>query len=190
MEKQPNRFDVISTPLEGLKILRRKPLGDLRGYFERVFCSNDLGDFLNGKAIVQINHTLTARRGILRGMHYQRPPFAEIKLISCVRGRVFDVAVDVRKNSPTFLHSFSQELTPDNHKSMLIPEGFAHGFQSLEDDCELLYLHTAPFEASAEAALNPLDSLLNISWPIAVTDMSDRDRNHAVIRQDFRGVEV
>jgi len=145
---------------------------------------------MSGERIAQINRTLTAHRGTVRGMHYQTPPHAEAKLVSCLRGTVFDVAVDVRRGSPTFLHWHAQRLSADNHHSLLIPPGFAHGFQTLEDNCELLYLHTAAYAAQAEAALNARDPRLDISWPAPINVQSPRDAAHPLLAGDFQGVEL
>ena len=111
-------------------------------------------------------------------MHCQMPPRAEMKMISCVKGRVWDVAVDLRSESKTFLQWFAQELSPDNLETMVIPEGCAHGFQSLEPGCELLYLHTAHYDSGSEKGFLPTDPQLNIRWPLPITMLSDRDRNH------------
>ncbi|OZA25394.1 MAG: dTDP-4-dehydrorhamnose 3,5-epimerase [Hydrogenophilales bacterium 17-61-9] len=181
------RFDILDTPLAGLRILQRKPIGDSRGYLERLFCSEELQALAPGRHIAQINHTLTATRGTVRGMHFQRPPHAEIKFVSCLRGEVFDVAVDLRDNSPTFLHWHAELLSADNHKTLVIPEGFAHGFQTLTDDCEMLYFHTAAYHASAEDGLNALDPGLAIKWPLAVDILSDRDRSHPMIANEYGG---
>ena len=175
-----NRFDILSTPLEGLKVLRRKPVGDSRGFLERMFCAQEFAQILGGKTIAQINRTLT-------GMHFQNAPHAEMKFVTCLRGEVFDVAVDVRKNSPTFLHWHGELLTQDNHTSLLIPEGFAHGFQTLSDNCEMLYFHTAAYHADSEGAVNAQDPRLAIKWPMAITEQSERDKSHALITTDFKG---
>src|SRR5437867_11965562 len=135
-----SRFDVRRTPIEGLHVVRREPIGDRRGFLERLFCAEDLKSLVGERHIQQINLTHTSRRGTTRGMHFQRPPFAEMKFVSCVRGRIFDVAVDLRRNSPTFLRWYGEVLSSDSHTALVIPEGFAHGFQTLTDDCELLYL--------------------------------------------------
>ena len=180
------RFDILDTPLAGLRILRRKLIGDSRGYLERLFCSEELQALAPGRHIVQINHTLTASRGTVRGMHFQRPPHAEIKFVSCLRGEVFDVAVDLRNNSPTFLRWHAEVLSADNHTTLVIPEGFAHGFQTLTDDCEMLYFHTAAYHASAEDGLNALDPGLAIEWPLDVDVLSDRDRSHPMIAKNTR----
>jgi len=185
-----NRFDVVHTPLEGLKLILRNPIGDSRGYLERLFCADELGSLMAGRRIMQVNHTLTARRGAVRGMHFQYPPHAECKLVTCLRGEVFDVAVDVRQGSPTFLQWHAQVLGAGSHKTLLIAEGFAHGFQTLTADCEMVYLHTAAFQAGAEGGLNPQDSRLAIDWPQPITELSPRDAAHPMVDKDFRGLAV
>jgi dTDP-4-dehydrorhamnose 3,5-epimerase len=183
-----NRFDIQMTPLSDLKVVVRKPLGDSRGYLERMFCLDELHDVFDERRIVQINHTLTQAKGTVRGMHFQYAPHAEMKFVSCLRGAVFDVAVDLRKDSPTFLHWHAELLSADNHKTFAIPEGFAHGFQTLTDDCEMLYLHTAAYAPGAEAGLNPQDAKLAIAWPLPIGEMSPRDAAHAPIAANFKGV--
>lgn len=183
-----NRLDIHMTPLPGLKIVVRKPLGDSRGYLERMFCLDELHDVLGERRVVQINHTLTQAKGTVRGMHFQYAPHAEMKFVSCLRGAVFDVAVDLRKDSPTFLRWHAELLSADNHKTFAIPEGFAHGFQTLTDDCEMLYLHTAAYAPGAEAGLNPQDTRLAIAWPLPIGEMSPRDALRAPIATDFEGV--
>jgi dTDP-4-dehydrorhamnose 3,5-epimerase len=183
-----DRFNILDTPLVGLHVLQRKPVGDERGYLERLFCTEELQPIMCGKSIVQINHTLTANQGTVRGMHFQYPPYAETKLISCLRGEVFDVAVDMRRNSATFLHWHAEKLSADNHKTLVIPEGFAHGFQTLTDNCEMLYLHTAAYQPTSEGGLHPLDPLLAIRWPLAVSGLSSRDTAHPFLDDDFSGV--
>lgn len=185
-----NRFDILDTPLEGLKLIRRRPIGDSRGYLERLFCADELNSLMAGKEIVQVNHTLTAKRGAVRGLHFQYPPHAEIKLVSCLRGEVFDVAVDVRRGSPTFLQWHGQLLGAGNHKTLLIAEGFAHGFQTLTDDCEMLYFHTAAYQSGAEGGLNAQDWRLAIDWPQAITELSPRDAAHPMVDEDFSGLAV
>ena len=185
-----DRFDIIETPLQGLKIIQRKPLGDSRGYLERLFCQTDFADFLKGQTIAQINHTFTVKIGTLRGLHFQLPPYAETKFVQCLKGEVYDVAVDVRFDSPTFLSYHAEILSAANHKTFLIPVGFAHGFQTMTEDCEMLYFHTSPYYSNAEAALNALDSKLAIQWPLPVTEQSLRDKQHPMITADFHGVLV
>jgi len=184
------RFDLLDTPLAGLRVLRRKPLGDTRGYLERLYCAEELQPLVPDKTISQINHTLTANQGTVRGMHFQRPPSAEIKFVSCLRGEVFDVAVDLRDNSPTFLHWHAEVLSADNHKTLVIPEGFAHGFQTLSDDCEMLYFHTAAYDRDAEGGLNAGDPRLAIQWPLPVVGLSPRDTDHPLLNDDFAGIKL
>jgi len=185
-----DRFDIIATSLQGLQLMQRKPLGDSRGYLERMFCQSDLAELLNGKTIVQINHTLTEKTGTIRGMHFQHPPYAETKFVMCLKGEVYDIAVDVRADSPTFLQWHGEILSAANHKTFLIPAGFAHGFQTLTDGCEMLYFHTAAYQSNAEAALNALDPKLAIAWPVQVTEQSTRDKQHPMINPDFHGVAL
>lgn len=183
-----SRFDTLDTPLSGLRLLQRKPIGDSRGYLERLFCSEELQSLAPGKHFAQINHTLTVNRGTVRGMHFQHPPHAEVKFVSCLRGEVFDVAVDLRHNSPTFLHWHAELLSADNHRTLVIPEGFAHGFQTLTDDCEMLYFHTAAHQSGAEGGLNPQDPRLAIQWPLPVAGLSPRDAAHPLLGDDFTGM--
>jgi dTDP-4-dehydrorhamnose 3,5-epimerase len=183
-----SRFEIIETPLEGPKLIVRKRIGDQRGYLERLFCVEELQPLIPGKGIVQINRTLTAKTGTVRGLHFQYPPHAETKIVSCLRGEVFDVAVDLRLGSQTFLHWHGEILSGGNHKSLLIPEGFAHGFQSLTADCEMLYFHTAAYQPAAEGGLNAQDRRLNILWPATVTELSSRDAAHPAVTEDFLGV--
>lgn len=178
------------TPLEGLYIASSERFVDARGAFARLFCEDALAPALGGRHIVQINHSLTRAPGAVRGLHYQHPPHAEMKLVRCLAGRVFDVAVDLRAGSPTFLKWHALELSPQNHQMFIIPEGFAHGFQALEADSALLYLHTAAYAPGAEGGLHPLDPRLKIAWPRPVEGLSDRDAHHPALAEDFTGVKV
>jgi len=185
-----SRFEIINTPLAGLKLIHRLPLRDSRGYLERLFCSQELETLLGEKSIKQINHTLTVKAGTVRGLHFQNSPDAEIKMVSCIRGEVFDVAVDLRNGSPGFLKYHAEILSETNHKTLFIPEGFAHGFQTLTENCELIYFHTAPHVAKSEGALNVLDPLIGIKWPILISDLSDRDKNHSMLTNNFKGLNL
>jgi len=185
-----SRLIVTDLPLAGLKLVERMNLGDSRGFLSRLFCAEELASAGWQKPIAQINHTLTAKRGAVRGMHFQRPPYAEMKLVSCLRGRVWDVAVDLREGSDTLLHWHAEELSADNQRALLIPEGFAHGFQALTDDVELLYCHSAAHQSESEGGLNPQDLKLAIEWPLEIAELSDRDAHHPMIDQDFAGFVV
>lgn len=185
-----SRFVIRQTPIAGLQVIQRQPLGDQRGYFERMFCSEQLQSIIGARQVVQINRTRTAKTGTVRGMHFQHPPHAEMKLVSCLRGKVFDVAVDLREGSPTFLKWHAEILAEDNHKTFAIPEGFAHGFQTLSDDCELIYFHTAAYQPKAEAGLNAVDQRFSIKWPLPILDRSERDEEHPALAGDFLGIKA
>lgn len=184
------RFDFVATPLAGLTLVQRKPTEDARGLFGRLFCAEEFRAAGLQKPIAQINHTLTRNKGAVRGMHFQYPPHAEIKIVNCLRGEIFDVAVDLRKGSPTFLRWHVEILSEKNRRSLLIPEGFAHGFQTLTNDCELIYFHTASFRSEAEGALNAADPRLAITWPLPIAELSGRDKAHGFIGPDFQGVSL
>ncbi|WP_209787566.1 dTDP-4-dehydrorhamnose 3,5-epimerase family protein [Ensifer adhaerens] len=183
-----SRFTVIDLPLAGLKLVERQNLGDSRGFFSRMFCADELGAAGWLKPVAQINLTMTAKKGAVRGMHFQHPPHAEMKLVSCVRGAVLDVAVDLRAGSATFLKWHAQELSAENRRALLIPEGFAHGFQALTSDCELIYLHSKPYIAGSEGALHAKDPALDIAWPLEITEMSERDQKHPYLTDQFAGL--
>ena len=182
------RFHLIATPLHGLTLIQRKPISDHRGSLERLFCAEELEPLISGKRIAQINHTVTRRRGAVRGLHFQKPPYAEAKFVSCVRGEVFDVAVDLRQGSPTFLHWQAEVLSADNHLTFVIPEGFAHGFQTMRDDCEMLYVHTAPYRPTHEGGLNAKDPRLAVAWPQDIAEWSERDASFPFLTPDFAGL--
>lgn len=184
------RIKITDTPLVGLRLLERLPLGDERGFLERMFCDTELSSLLGERRIRQVNRTLTQKRGVVRGMHFQHPPYAECKLISCLHGEIFDVAVDLRKGSSSFLHCHAQVLSGGNRLSLLIPEGFAHGFQTLTENCEILYFHTAPYNAEAEAGLNACDPMLKIEWPLPITERSGRDEKHPLLSTGFEGIAL
>ena len=181
---------IIDLPLPGLKRMELKRLADDRGYLARLFCAEALASAAWIKPIAQINYTYTAKRGVVRGMHFQRPPHAEMKLIHCTQGELWDVVVDLRVGSPTFLRWHAERLSADNACALLIPEGFAHGFQALTDDVELLYFHTEAYNAQAEDGLNPTDPRLGIRWPLAIAKISARDAGHALLAPDFEGVRI
>ena len=183
-----SRFTISETELAGLKVIERQRLSDARGFLARIFCAEEFDAIGWQHPIAQINHTSTADQGTIRGMHFQHPPHCEMKLVSCLRGEVWDVAVDIRAGSPTFLHWFGAHLSADNCRALLIPEGFAHGFQTLTDTVELLYCHSAAYAAGAEGGLNPRDPQLAIDWPLPVTEISARDLSHPLIHNDFQGV--
>jgi dTDP-4-dehydrorhamnose 3,5-epimerase len=181
---------IIDTPLQDLHLVQSKNAGDARGIFSRLFCAESLRDILFDRQIVQINRSVTNARGTIRGMHFQKPPEAEMKLVRCIKGRVFDVAVDIRQDSPTFLHWHAIELSPESNLMFVIPEGFAHGFQTLSDDCDLLYLHTAPYNPDLEGGIPYDDPCVGISWPEPPVGISPRDNNLPRIDKSFSGIKL
>ncbi|WP_176357995.1 dTDP-4-dehydrorhamnose 3,5-epimerase family protein [Mycobacterium persicum] len=183
-------MNILDTPISDLKIVTSLPHSDARGAFVRLFCANELQSLLGHRQIAQINHSRTSHAGAVRGMHFQNPPHAEMKMVRCLRGRVWDVAVDLRSGSPTFLRWHAQELAADDAQMLIIPEGFAHGFQVLERDSELLYLHTAFYHPPSEGGLHHDDPRLAITWPLPPQDLSPRDLAHPLLDADFTGVAL
>lgn len=183
-----SRFTVTDTSIQGLKVVERQNLGDHRGFFSRLFCADELSAAGWTKPIAQVNQSLTKKKGTVRGMHYQQEPDEEMKLVNCLKGAVWDVAVDLRAGSPTFLQWHAEELSADNLHALLIPEGVAHGFQALTNDAELLYFHSAPFSPGAEAGLNPQDPTVAICWPLEVGELSHRDNLLPFVDSEFTGV--
>lgn len=185
-----SRLVLTCLPLSGLTLVQRQPAKDERGSLARLFCAQELAVAGWAGPIAQINHSHTARRGTLRGLHYQLPPYAEMKLVSCLCGDVWDVAVDLRHGSPTFMQWHAERLSADNGCALIIPPGFAHGFQALSDNAVLLYCHSAPYEPMAEAGLHPLDPCLGLEWPLPVGKLSPRDAGQAFLPADFEGVRL
>lgn len=181
---------LLPTPLAGVVVVETSAFRDARGAFSRLFCENELAPVLGPRRIVQINHSLTHAVGAVRGLHYQRPPHAETKLVRCLRGRVWDLALDLRADSPTFLRWHAEELSAANAKMLVIPEGCAHGFQVLEAASELLYLHTAAYCPDAEAGVSPTDPAVQIGWPLPIGDLSARDAQHPALPPEFRGIAL
>lgn len=184
------RFTTTDLPLAGLKLIERKRLGDDRGFLSRLFCSVELAVAGWQKPIAQINQTYTSQSGTVRGLHYQRPPHTEMKLVSCTRGKVWDVVVDLRFGSPTFMQWHAQILSEDNGHALLIPEGLAHGFQTMINDCELLYMHTEVYSPEAEAALRFNEERLAITWPLPISEISARDLAHPSLNLEFKGIKL
>lgn len=169
------RLSWSDTALPGVRVVQRAPIADARGSFVRLFCADELAAAGWRAPVAQINLSRSARAGTVRGLHWQRAPHAEMKLVSCVHGAVLDVALDLRPDSPSYLRWHAQTLSAANGAALLIPEGCAHGFQALEDDAELLYCHSTAYAAEAEAGLHPLDPRLGIAWPLPVAQLSARD---------------
>jgi dTDP-4-dehydrorhamnose 3,5-epimerase len=178
------------TPIAGVFIAGTDYLADHRGRFGRLFCSDELLAAHAGRPIVQVNHSVTRAVGSVRGMHYQVAPAGEAKWVRCLRGRVFDVAVDLRRGSPTLKQWFGVELSADAGNALFLPEGVAHGFQVLERDSEMLYLHTAAYAPAHEAGLRWDDPAVGIDWPLPVRDLSTRDAAHPFLPANFEGIDA
>lgn len=178
------------TELKGNYLIDNDTNLDERGFFIRTFCEKKFQNLLQNRKITQINRSHTKTEGTVRGLHFQYPPFAETKIISCLKGKVWDVAVDIRMGSPTFLKYYGVILSEEKSQSFLIPEGFAHGFQTLSDDCEMLYFHTADYNADAEGTINILDDRLKINWPKKITKQSERDSNFPRLNENFLGIDI
>ena len=176
------------TALPGVVVVETTRAVDPRGDFARLFCERELRPVIGDRRIVQINHSRTAQVGAVRGLHFQRPPHAEMKLVRCLKGRVWDVAVDLRAGSPTFLRWHAEELSAENGRMLIIPEGAAHGFQVLEPDSQMLYLHTAFYSSDAEGGVRCDDPRLAIAWPLPVAHLSPRDGSLPAIGHDFSGI--
>lgn len=176
------------TSLKGSYTIDLNLFEDERGWFARTYCKSEFAEIGFDKEWVQMNHSFTKTKGTVRGMHYQLPPFTEIKLVRCIAGAVYDVIVDLRKDSPTFLQWFGTELSAGNKKMFFIPEGFAHGFQTLTDECELIYHHTQFYKPGVEGGIKYNDTEVNISWPLPTTIISERDKMHPVLDKNFKGI--
>lgn len=185
-----SRFDFIPTSFQGLFVAQRLALEDSRGFLSRIFCADAFHAYGFNESVAQVNQVLTFKKGVVRGFHFQRPPFSEIKLVSCTKGEVVDVVIDLRKNSPTFLKSYSIKLAEDNFKSLLIPKGFAHGYQTLSEGCELLYLHSKAYAAEFEGGVNIQDPMIIVDWPLPISEISDRDLSHPFLESNFEGFLV
>jgi dTDP-4-dehydrorhamnose 3,5-epimerase len=183
-------MNFIKTPIDGLWVIQHAGIEDIRGVFARTFCKSDFAKIGFNIEFVQFNYSFNNRKGTVRGVHYQSPPYAESKLIRCVQGSVYDVAVDIRQDSPTFLKHFGVELSAANLCSILIPEGFAHGFQTLEDSSSLIYHHTAYYNPAMEAGLRYNDVRLNIGWPLPCLNLSEKDLSYPLINENFNGIYV
>ena len=176
------------TRLKGSYIIDLQPSRDERGWFARFYCKNEFKQVGHNKEWVQLNHSVTYEKGALRGMHFQIAPYREIKMVRCVAGSVYDVIIDIRKDSGTFLNWFGAELSAENKRMMYIPEGFAHGFQCLSSNCELIYFHTEFYKPNAEGGIPYNDPLVNIEWPLPVTTLSQRDQSHPFLDENFKGI--
>jgi dTDP-4-dehydrorhamnose 3,5-epimerase len=170
-----------ATPLAGVFVIDVIPHVDARGSFARIYCADEFSSRGLETDVAQCNLSTNHRRGTVRGLHYQAEPGAEVKLVRCVRGAITDVAVDLRQGSATYLRHVSVELSADNRRALYIPEGCAHGYQSLEDDTEVLYQVSRPYRPELERGLRYDDPALAITWPLPVTAVSEKDRGWPLV---------
>lgn len=168
----------LPSPIEGVFVIEQEPRGDERGFFARTFCEKEFAAAGLESRYVQVNNSFSVNKGTLRGMHYQLAPAQEVKVVRCIRGRLFDVALDLREGSPTFGKHFGTELTAENRKMMYVPRGFAHGFLTLEEKTEALYLVSNVYAADRERGVRWNDPRFNIQWPAAPQVLSDKDAKH------------
>jgi len=183
-----NRFEKIKTPIKDLFVMKTSRIGDDRGHLSRLFCADVFEAYGWSMPLVQVNFTKTVKKGTVRGFHFQHYPFDEFKLIRCLSGQVYDVALDLRRDSDTFLQSYSQILTEDNDMNFLLPPGVAHGYQSLTDNAELLYFHSQQYSPDHEGGINPLDPRIEINWPENISKISKKDKERQLLSDTFKGV--
>ncbi|MBF0266079.1 MAG: dTDP-4-dehydrorhamnose 3,5-epimerase [Gammaproteobacteria bacterium] len=181
---------IIKKELKGVYIVERKTFSDERGEFSRLYCNRELEKIIDTREIVQINLSRNKIKGCIRGLHFQYPPHAEMKIVSCLKGEIYDVAVDLRPKSKSYLQSYGNILTAQNQLMMITPEGFAHGYQSLTEDTEVLYASTSHYKPEFEGGLRFNDPVLNINWPMEHQNISEKDLKHALIDKSFSGIEL
>lgn len=186
-----SEFKITKTSFRDLFILETFPFKDERGTFSKLFCHSSMQDVIQKRQIKQINYSYTRKIGTVRGFHFQYPPFSEFKLVTCLKGKIFDVVIDLRKGSPTFLKNHSMILDEGDNLALCIPEGFAHGFQSLSKNSEILYFHTEKYMPKAEGNIYPLDSKVAVEWPLECTEISDKDLKAPCLDiSNFKGLET
>jgi len=172
------------------RIIRLTNFKDFRGKLSRVFCTESLKKKNLSFNIKQINHVLVKKKATIKGMHIQLQPFNEIKLVKVIKGKIFDVVLDLRKNSKNFLKYKVFILDSSIDNLLIIPKGFAHGFQSLTNNCEIIYCHSETYNPKKELSINPLDPNISINWPLKKPIISSKDLNSQYIYDDFKGIVI
>lgn len=183
-----DRFSYQKTNIEGVYIITPKKIVDNRGFYERFFCAKDFEEIGFNTNIKQINHSKTNEKGVIRGFHYQTPPHTEIKVVRCLKGAIFDVALDVRRNSKTFLQHVSVDLNEENDQYLILPEGIAHAFQTLTNNSEIIYMVSKFYAPNSDIAINPLDPKLNVNWPIEINKALSKELNAKFLNESFQGI--
>jgi dTDP-4-dehydrorhamnose 3,5-epimerase len=176
------------TSLKGAYIIEIDKLEDERGFFARSFCNNEFGDKGLISHFVQVNNSFTKHRGTLRGMHYQLQPSAEVKLVRCINGSLYDVIIDLRPDSSTFGKWFGAELSAQNRQMMYVPKGFAHGFVTLQDSTETFYFASSFYSSELERGIRHDDPYFHIDWPVEVIESSQKDKNFPDFDPDWHGI--
>lgn len=184
------KLEFTKLPLDGAYIIKPIAYEDQRGSFERVFCQDEFKSTGLETNVKQINYSSTVKKGTIRGLHYQKPPSSEIKMVKCISGSVIDVIIDLRKDSKTFLKWHAEILTSSNRHMMYVPKGFAHGIQSLEDNSEIIYFNTEFYNPELESGIRYNDPVINIKWPLEVTDISTKDNLFPFIGHGFKGISL
>ena len=171
------------TPLKGAFVIEPEIIKDERGFFARTFCREEFAARGLNPNVAQCNLSFNAKKGTVRGMHYQAEPYAEVKLVRCTRGTIYDVIIDLRKNSPTFKKWFAVELAAKNNKMLYVPENFAHGFQTLEENTEVFYQMSEFYRPEYAGGVRWDDPVFGIEWPTGPRVIADKDRNHPDFRE-------
>lgn len=179
-------MDFMKTELDGAYLIRPELLSDERGFFARTYCKDEFTEHGITNGPVQCNISFNTTQGTVRGMHFQYPPYGEAKLVRCTAGSIFDVIIDLRHNSPTFKRWIGYNLSADNRYSLYIPEGFAHGFQTLTNDCEVFYQMFSMYTPNSSGGVRWNDPVFSISWPLDVSCISDKDAAYP----DFSGFSL
>ncbi|MCI9082438.1 MAG: dTDP-4-dehydrorhamnose 3,5-epimerase [Lachnospiraceae bacterium] len=170
-------MNIISNPFSEVKVLKKSRHNDERGYFERIFCEDEFKKMGITDTFPQINLSYNCKKGTLRGLHFQKEPYAESKVVQCLKGCIYDVIVDLRQNEPTYLNCYSVKLSENEDNMIYVPRGFAHGFQTLEDDCIVLYYMGEKYNADFQDGINCFSPKLNIDWPLQnQLIISEKDR--------------
>jgi dTDP-4-dehydrorhamnose 3,5-epimerase len=185
-----NKFNRKLTAIQGLVIISKISHIDPRGNFTNLFSKSEFKKMGINSKLDSVNYSYTKKRGTFRGFHFQNFPHNELKIVSCIKGEIIDFCLDLRKSSPTYLNYHSEILSGENNRSLVIPEGCAHGFQSLKDDCQLIYFHSNPYVQESEGGVNILDPIFNIKLPIEISEISDKDKNYEFIKNDFPGIKL
>ena len=170
-------MDIIQNPFDDIKVIKKRRNMDERGYFERIFCLDEFQSMGIREAFPQLNLSYNLKKGTIRGLHFQKEPYMESKIVQCIKGCIYDVIVDMRQDKPTYLNWYSIELSEKQDNMIYIPKGFAHGFQTLEDDCIILYYMGEKYHKDFQTGINCFSPILNIDWPLQKIIISEKDKN-------------